>query len=987
MKEIYDRLFGSLDIEPLLLLRTPMYPYNHWKHSLSNMLNDDTFIAALKNASPDLCETVVKNRNNVDAIPLQALISLKKYHNRICHRTTPFGLFAGFTAVDWTNFDSICITTQKCYNIYTRVEFGKTVFTDNIHQDSFVVNPTLYKVGSTLRFFAPEEWSNKSKARYSVQSVPIEEWLVNLLDYCKSPTSYASIKDFIIGKELAEETNVDKAIVRLLETYILLPSSFPHITETSISTTPMHMGKFPLDAFVDNCGKFPLHELYINTEKPLIAGGLSTKFKQYLLDGLLVGSLVSDAQSPTDLVAFRKAYGKKFEKRVMPLLSALDPDTGVGYGGLYQGGNTSVLIEGIVLKNESSDDMEIGYGKMQRVILDKWMNTENKQELILEDSDLQYDRDAATFSDGIPTGLSFMFKILNDGKLYIQNAGGGNPVGLVGRFTLFDEKIACFARDLAEKEASHNPEVVFADIVHFSGNHTANIESRKCSRKYEIQLLCNSDKVEKHRIPVSDLWVGIIDDEVVIWSHRLKQRVIPRMDSAYNHTTSDMPVLRFLCDLQYQNIKGNFSCPLQSLFPGLSHYPRFVYKNTVLSLEEWHIPKNEWVHRVIGSSIQELAQYITEKGLPAHFAITQNDRQLVVYRDCEDDLMLLKSIFKSKIPDYVNVQEFPFVGEDNGHCVRDTDGNRFVGEYVAVLSNRGQVYSGRMLLDDGPFFNLKRRNGIVDGWVYYKIFCNENSANGIISDYIAPLTTHLGKEAAIRRWFFVRYSEDGAYHLRLRFLVVDGHSQYVIHQMESCFCGLLDSGIVSNISLYVYERELERYGDDMETAERLFCAGSCLVASFLNKTELTDSDPHYYTLAFHSIDRILSSLGLEVEEKCRFHQDAYNTFRLEQGFPANIYRAMQEKIRKFRMHGDLFGDNLITESLQECFADFTKELTVLRFDGKNNNVLAGSLVHMHLNRFFVSEFRFQEMVVHYLLWKHYESQLARKSKVQCTDKL
>jgi len=69
---------------------------------------------------------------------------------------------------------------------------------------------------------------------------------------------------------------------------------------------------------------------------------------------------------------------------------------------------------------------------------------------------------------------------------------------------------------------------------------------------------------------LSDLWVRYENNEIILESKKLGKRVIPRLSSAYNYNHSDLPVFRFLCDLQHQSIQSNLTLNLSSLFPALT---------------------------------------------------------------------------------------------------------------------------------------------------------------------------------------------------------------------------------------------------------------------------------------------------------------------------------------------------------------------------------------------------------------------------------
>ena len=66
--------------------------------------------------------------------------------------------------------------------------------------------------------------------------------------------------------------------------------------------------------------------------------------------------------------------------------------------------------------------------------------------------------------------------------------------------------------------------------------------------------------------------------------------MVPRIPSAYNYVRSDLAVYRFLCDLQHQQVKPDLNFKMPYFFPGLSSYPRVVYKDVIVSPAMWRLP-------------------------------------------------------------------------------------------------------------------------------------------------------------------------------------------------------------------------------------------------------------------------------------------------------------------------------------------------------------------------------------------------------------
>lgn len=171
-KEHFDNT-GNLNFEPLLMMRTPTMSYSYWRKDLKDILGNQTFLASIQNASPDLYNKVVNMGLQPDRLGTKAKVSLQKYHNRICHRTTPFGLLAGFTSVGWSDSPILLTNTSK-YVVHSQPDFSIIpLHSTAIEEDTFYTNPTLYKTGSSFRYFVAEipNISNEKKKTSSMPSM------------------------------------------------------------------------------------------------------------------------------------------------------------------------------------------------------------------------------------------------------------------------------------------------------------------------------------------------------------------------------------------------------------------------------------------------------------------------------------------------------------------------------------------------------------------------------------------------------------------------------------------------------------------------------------------------------------------------------------------------------------------------------------------------------------------------------------------------
>ena len=184
---------------------------------------------------------------------------------------------------------------------------------------------------------------------------------------------------------------------------------------------------------------------------------------------------------------------------------------------------------------------------------------------------------------------------------------------------------------------------------------TANILSRQQLRDYEIMVNANSLLDSKHAIPVSDLYIKVRNGQIVLFSKSLNKRIIPKLSTAHNYANNPSPIYRFLCDLQHQSLKSFVAFSWGGIDSIYSHLPRVVYKNVVLSHEQWLVDtqifkKNNTI------DINLFKNWVKENGLPQYIQLVMGDNVLPVDLNSTLSMDTLTSEMKNR--DKVLIQEF-----------------------------------------------------------------------------------------------------------------------------------------------------------------------------------------------------------------------------------------------------------------------------------------------------------------------------------------
>ena len=231
-------------------------------------------------------------------------------------------------------------------------------------------------------------------------------------------------------------------------------------------------------------------------------------------------------------------------------------------------------------------------------------------------------------SEGImPPGLSVVFRVDDKQRVVIESAGGVTCGSLIGRFTSNDQ-INEIAKRLAGYEVHNNPGVIFAEIDCRTDEKYDKFNFRNNNYPYQICIGHN----DTEHIALNDIYLCCSNGELQMFSKKLSARIIPRLSSAYNYKLNELPVYRFLCDMQFLGVRHNYTFSLKKYFPGLPYYPAVIYKNTVIEPASWELDK-ETVLKFKGCGFNNatamLDTLIKQFHIPDQVRIMEADQYLV----------------------------------------------------------------------------------------------------------------------------------------------------------------------------------------------------------------------------------------------------------------------------------------------------------------------------------------------------------------------
>lgn len=975
---------GELTFSPICLLRTPAFPLAGAGMDKASILRMPFFRSAIRVASKSLYHEMKKAGFDWEQMNESTHTSLWRYMNRMQFRPTPFGLCASISAVRWKTRPIALVLHEKCsFHVWQDFKITQESVLHSMADNCFTkyaytTNPALYRVMDNYRYLSYET-SEKGNRSFVISEADASATLEDILQFCKEPFSYAKILSRLRKLHLFTEEAAGNYAHQMIQSGILVPDQSLQVNITGkdylLRTTHQRQRRIvDPELFTDAAD-----ELYVITERPVKSGGLDTDYQKKIRDGLACLLRLNQPMANSLLDEFKKKFREKYDRQRIPLLKALDPELGIGYNsGLSPAAKPALLPHPDVGADEVAIS-PITWSATHSLLLNKWLsNSDRYAPITLTQQDLDTLPPASCI---LPNSFSVVFRVTCK-RLVLEQAGGATGTALSGRFTLANKTILKNLRGIAGIEAAANPGVVFAEIAHIEEAHTANIDRREHIYSYEIPILCGSLLPADRQIALSELSVFMVDDELVLWSERLQKRVIPRLSSAYNYQRSEFSVFRFLCDLQHQGLLTAMSVDLSQWFPDQHFYPRVMYEGVILHLATWVI-EQDVVNRLAVLPIDERVVLILEIAAqcrwPDYIALNKYDHQLVFNRNDPDHCRQLALEFTAGRQ--LVVKEF--LRDNDKPTTRDAMDQSYVNQFVATMYHQQKVYSA--VHPAVQQTSVQRRFVPGSEWLYYKLYVHEAASNQILADHIQCCTRQLRVQGLIRKWFFVRYADPG-YHLRIRLLLHPKHIGYALVRFENVLQQLAQSGIIQRYHVDTYDREIERYGDEMIAAcEDFFCHSTALILAWMDKITADDATYDYYYIAAWSMRIMAEAFMLSGQETIDFFKRLYEEMAGERTKNKAHNNNMKQKFREVNMalSGKKGLHDKTASLLKKPLKQFNQSLAAITmrmqaWPSARRLQLLADLVHMHLNRLLVSDSRNQEMMLYYYCYRWLESERARK---------
>ncbi len=714
---------------------------------------------------------------------------------------------------------------------------------------------------------------------------------------------------------------------------------------------------------------------------------------------------------PDPLARLREAFTARYEGREVPLLEAMDEETGVG-AALVEAGDPSPLLRDIRFPAPAEEKVAWSAREAHLVRMLSSALKSGQEEIVLRSEDLEQLTPPGT-PRPLPDGFELLATVLapsaravaqGDFRIWLDSASGPPGARYLGRFCHADPALAAKVADLLRAEQAHDPEAVYAEIVHLPEGRMGNILLRPQLREYEITYLGRSGAPREQQLTTGDLLLSVEDDRFVLRSRRLGRRIIPRLTTAHSYSTG-LGVYRFLCQLQSAGLTEAlyWSWGPLAQAPVL---PRIRLGRLILCPQRWHLDKKECADLAKGTGAERfrrVQEWRAAHHLPRWIVLAQYDNKLPI--DLDNVLSVEAMVQQIKGGETASFEE-AFLGPDD--LLAEGPDGRYVHQMILPYARpvpaepvprpRSSPQVPAAAPNTPPF---PRRFPPGSEWLYAKFYGSPAQLDEVLLDAVGPLTRELMESGAADGWFFIRYA-DPDWHLRWR---LHGVPEQLVSRalpaLHDAAETLLERGLIWRFQLDTYEREVERYGgpEGMLLSERLFQADSEAVLEILELLDPGDAGlDERWRLGLRGMADLVDDLGLKPAQKLEWALGSIE--RRVQTKQRGEFRArLTERYRKERSRleplldpeqaaqGDLAPGLEVFRHRSEQVAAVAKGLRSLEKNGRLTvpiATLARSYTHMHCNRLLRSAQVDHEIVLLDFLARLYQSRAARAAPPRLT---
>ncbi|MGO9708675.1 MAG: lantibiotic dehydratase [Polyangiaceae bacterium] len=967
--------------------------------------------------------------------------ALVRYVERAAGRPTPFGLFAGHSLGTFGRETSLGLPARDGYTRRTRID-QRVLFrvTEALADDAelradvrFVPAPTLYPAGRALRYIEVQHDVERGDTEHRVASVVRTKHLDRVLACARGGAVPVELARALVGADVSLE-EAGQYVAALIEARILVPMIEPTLTTSDPARALLNdLAEIPparhtrallsraCDAFaaLDAAGVGAAPARYRELATELEALGVLPDGSSFVhvnlvkpAPGLTIGpalarqlaravELVARVGVPSpandSLVRFRESFVARFEAREVPLLEALDDDVGVGFERGASPEDAAPVLAGLKLGKEAQSARS--WSARSDYLLRRVHEVLAGAATVwhLEPRDLE----ALSTASRLPNAFALHAALERDPsapgedrtlRVHALALWAQSGAGALARLGAVDGALRSHLEAHLEKEEALTPDAIVAEIVHVPSSAEANNLQRPALRRWEIACMARSGADADNVLPLSDLGVSIVGDQIVLRSRKHRRRVLPRNTTAHNVRVADSTAYRFLGALAIDSAGASIGWDWGPLV-GAPFLPRVVCGDVVLMPARWRLFADEI--RTLREARSDVDRFLATRALrekrrlPRNAAYAVSDHVLRI--DFENPLSLDAFLDAVKTEPHAGVVEV--MSDPHASPFRSPEGSFAHEIFVPYVRTKVDRPATDIARPDREREAVPRILLPGSEWLSTRIHLAATTFDELLADLVGPLVKLARESRAIDGWFFVPIASDEP-HLRLRLHGAAGalHAG-VLPELQEAVAKCVGDGRVARFEIDTYQREIERYGgpEGIALAERQFTIDSDAALELLRASASAGEAHGRYRLVLLAHDAFLDDLGFDLETKLTVARRFRDGYRREMSVTTEQERQIGQRFRDERTSlesilareptSPLAFASRILERRSTALTTWAREVREAEARGGLDvpiHTIAPSWLHMSAGRLVPAMLRQQELVVFEMLVRLYEAACMRR---------
>ena len=692
------------------VLRTPLFPLSVYLKLIDNysskkaiaLYNDSIVKEAIKLASPELVNELDKWASGI-AISNEKNTALEltflKYLSRMTSRCTPFGLFAGCSVGNLGSETNVIVNEINKHKRFTQLDMQYWVaMLQDIAKRAEVVphlqyfpNSSIYEIGYFYRFI--EYKYVKTQREHTISALRKSEFLEEILLQAKSGITIDEMILFLANDQSEKEdarafilqlisfqfliSDLDAALTgndewkRMFSILYTIPffkketqlfeNLKEKLSELDKTLIPSNKVYKNIKLLIDKIGTDYEEKHLFQTDLNISTSqnNLNTNISVEVLKAIRFLNGIQTHKESKNLENFKKAFLHRYESKEMPLTTVLDTEIGIGYLQNHDMNDTHEILENFSFTSNQSKEKNQSWTTFDFVLQKKLHDCifNQEKEIILSEKDFPDfdDNDRNT-----PATFSTIIEVAGDENIALTSSGNISASKLLGRFCNGNNEIYALTKQIIAKENEYHSDKILAEIVHIPKSRAGNILKRPAFRKHEISYLCIPGVSKDGKLDLTDLWISIQHDRIVLRSKKHNKEILPCLSNAHNFTNNSLPIYHFLCDLGLQNAKPVHSFNWGVLTSHYIYFPRVTYNKIIISKVQWTIKNEEIIilSKINPNKLEDFLEWRLSRKIPRFANLIDFDNTLLF--DFESQICIKLFLKSIKNKNEIILEEFLF---------------------------------------------------------------------------------------------------------------------------------------------------------------------------------------------------------------------------------------------------------------------------------------------------------------------------------------